>query len=56
MNAIRNMFNKSSKGCEVFIYGKLKQQRAKSMKYKDGFMIQTGQPKRVFISYTVKYL
>ena len=56
MNVIRNMLNKGAKGCEVIISGKLRQQRAKSMKYKDGFIIHTGQPKRVFISSTVKHL
>ena len=56
MNVIRNMLNKGAKGCEVIISGKLRQQRAKSMKYKDGFMIHTGQPKNVFISAAVRHL
>ena len=56
MNIIRNMLNKGAKGCEVIISGKLRQQRAKSMKYKDGFMIHTGQPKKVFISSAVRHL
>ena len=56
MNVIRNMLNKGAKGCEVIISGKLRQQRAKSMKYKDGFMIHTGQPKKVFISSAVRHL
>ena len=56
MNVIRNMLNKGAKGCEVIISGKLRQQRAKSMKYKDGFMIHTGQPKKVYISAAVRHL
>ena len=56
MNVIRNMLNKGAKGCEVIISGKLRQQRAKSMKYKDGFMIHTGQPKKIFISSAVRHL
>ena len=56
MNVIRNMLNKGAKGCEVIISGKLRQQRAKSMKYKDGFMIHTGQPKKGFISSAVRHL
>ena len=56
MSVIRNMLNKGAKGCEVIISGKLRQQRAKSMKYKDGFMIHTGQPKRVYISSAVRHL
>ena len=56
MNVIRNMLNRGAKGCEVIISGKLRQQRAKSMKYKDGFMIHTGQPQKVFISSAVRHL
>ena len=56
MNVIRNMLNRGAKGCEVIISGKLRQQRAKSMKYKDGFMIHTGQPKKVYISAAVRHL
>ena len=56
MNVIRQMLNKGAKGCEVIISGKLRQQRAKSMKYKDGFMIHTGQPQKVFISSAVRHL
>ena len=56
MSVIRNMLNKGAKGCEVIISGKLRQQRAKSMKYKDGFMIHTGQPKKVYISSAVRHL
>jgi len=56
MNVIRNMLNKGAKGCEVIISGKLRQQRAKSMKYKDGFMIHTGQPQKTYISAAVRHL
>ena len=56
MSVIRNMLNKGAKGCEVIISGKLRQQRAKSMKYKDGFMIHTGQPKKTYISSAVRHL
>jgi len=35
----------NAKGCEVIISGKLKQQRAKTMKFKQGYMICTGHPK-----------
>lgn len=56
MNVIRNMLAKGAKGCEVIISGKLRQQRAKSMKYKDGYMIHTGYPKKVFLSTAVRHL
>ena len=53
---IRNMLNKGAKGCEVIISGKLRKQRAKSMKYKDGFMILNCQPQKIFISAAVRHL
>ena len=56
MNVIRQMLNKGFKGCEVIISGKLRQKRAKSMKYKDGFMIHIDQPQKIFISFAVRHL
>lgn len=56
MNVIRNMLHKGAKGCEVIISGKLRQQRAKSMKFKDGYMIHTGEPKRTFIDVAVRHI
>ena len=38
-----------AKGCEVIISGKLSQQRAKSMKFKKGYMISAGQAKKDYI-------
>ena len=43
-------------GCEVIVSGKLRQQRAKTMKFKDGFMICTGQPKEDFIDVGVRHV
>ena len=39
-----------AKGCEVIISGKLRAQRAKVMKFRDGYLISTGEPKRHYIS------
>lgn len=36
-------------GCEVIVSGKLRAQRAKSMKFKDGYMIATGAPALEYI-------
>jgi small subunit ribosomal protein S3e len=38
-----------AKGCEVIISGKLSQQRAKSMKFKKGYMISSGQAKKDYL-------
>merc|ERR1712216_882422 len=38
-----------AKGCEVTVSGKLNAQRAKIMKFADGYMISTGEPKTKFV-------
>lgn len=42
---LRFVMESGAKGAEVIISGKLRAQRAKAMKFKDGYMISTGQPK-----------
>ena len=46
---IKSVMLDNAKGCEVIISGKLKQQRAKTMKFKQGYMICTGHPKNIYI-------
>ncbi|KAL3744555.1 hypothetical protein ACJRO7_013773 [Eucalyptus globulus] len=41
---LRFVMESGAKGCEVIVCGKLRAQRAKSMKFKDGYMISSGQP------------
>ena len=50
------MRNNDVKGCEVIISGKLRQQRAKVMKYKGGYLISTGEPKRNYIDHAIRYI
>ncbi|KAG6733314.1 hypothetical protein I3843_01G211700 [Carya illinoinensis] len=45
-----------AKGCEVIISGKLRAQRAKSMKFKDGYMISSGQPVKEYIDSAVRHV
>ena len=45
-----------AKGCEVIISGKVKGQRAKTQKYKAGYMVSTGQPKIEFIDEAVRHV
>lgn len=40
---MRYVMESGAKGCEVVVSGKLRAQRAKVMKFKDGYMIKTGQ-------------
>ena len=57
MTVIRSvMRNRGVKGCSVFISGKMRQQRAKRMKYKSGYLISTGAPKEEFIDSAVRHI
>ena len=43
-------------GCEVIISGKVRGARAKAQKYKGGYLISTGQPKKEFIDEAVRHV
>ncbi len=43
-------------GCEIVISGKLRQQRAKVVKYKEGYLISTGQPKNDYLDTAVRHI
>lgn len=45
-----------AKGCEVIVSGKLRGQRAKSMKFVDGFMVHSGYPTREYIDSAVTHV
>jgi small subunit ribosomal protein S3e len=53
---LKSIMRSNAKGCEIIISGKLKQQRAKSMKYKMGELISTGQPKNDYIDLAVRHV
>merc|ERR1712159_921211 len=46
---VRFIMENGAKGCEVIISGKLRAQRAKAMKFRDGYLISTGEPKDLFV-------
>ena len=46
---LRFIMESGAKGCEIVVSGKLRGQRAKSMKFVDGLMIHTGNPTRDYI-------
>jgi small subunit ribosomal protein S3e len=56
INVIRQMLNKGAKGCEVIVSGKLRQQRAKTMKFRDGYMIHSGQPRISYMDTAVRHI
>jgi len=53
---LRFIMESGAKGCEVTVSGKLRAQRAKSMKFKDGYMIKSGQPTRDFIDTAIRHV
>ena len=53
---LRFIMESGAKGCEVIVSGKLRGQRAKSMKFVDGFMIHAGFPTMEFIDSAVTHV
>jgi small subunit ribosomal protein S3e len=43
-------------GCEIIISGKIRGQRAKSQKYKQGYIVSTGQPKLEFVDVATRHV
>jgi len=53
---LRFVMENGAKGCEVSVSGKLRAQRAKTMKFMDGYMISTGFPKEVYIDKATRHV
>jgi small subunit ribosomal protein S3e len=53
---LRYVMEGGAKGCEIIISGKLRAQRAKSMKFGEGYMIKSGDAKTSFIDTAVRHL
>uniref|UniRef100_A0A803N3C9 Small ribosomal subunit protein uS3 C-terminal domain-containing protein n=1 Tax=Chenopodium quinoa TaxID=63459 RepID=A0A803N3C9_CHEQI len=53
---LRFVMESGAKGCEVIVSGKLRAQRAKSMKFKDGYMISSGQPVVEYIDSAIRHV
>jgi len=53
---VRFIMENGATGCEVIISGKLRAQRAKAMKFKDGYLISTGEPKKHYITTAVRHV
>lgn len=45
-----------AKGCEVIVSGKLRAARAKAMKFKDGYMVSSGDSVRHYIDSAVRHV
>ncbi|KAL6067112.1 40S ribosomal protein S3 [Balamuthia mandrillaris] len=53
---LRFIMEQQAKGCEVAVSGKLRAQRAKTMKFKDGYMLMSGQPSKEFVDTAVRHV
>merc|ERR1712023_194869 len=53
---VRFVMESGALGCECSISGKVRGQRAKTMKFMDGYMIAAGDPKRSFIDQAVRHV
>ncbi|XP_055333326.1 40S ribosomal protein S3-B-like [Paramacrobiotus metropolitanus] len=53
---VRYIMESGAKGCEVVVSGKLRGQRAKSMKFTDGIMIHSGDPLNDYVDRAVRHV
>jgi len=53
---LRFIMENRAKGCEIVVSGKLRAQRAKSMKFRDGYMLRAGQPATDFVDSAVRHV
>jgi len=53
---LRYILENGAKGCEIIVSGKLRAQRAKSMKFKDGYMIKSGDAVNHYIDKAVRHI
>jgi len=54
--ALRFIIDNDAKGCEIIVSGKLRGQRAKAMKFKQGYMITSGEATNHYIDQAVKHV
>merc|ERR1711862_408607 len=53
---LRFIMESGAKGCEVVVSGKLRGQRAKSMKFVDGLMIHSGDPVNEYVDMACRHV
>lgn len=53
---LRSIMESGAKGCEVIVSGKLRAQRAKAMKFVDGFMKHSGAPVREYVDSAIRHV
>lgn len=53
---LRFIMESQARGCEIIVSGKLRGQRAKSMKFVDGVMIHSGYPVNEYIQQAIRHV
>merc|ERR1712196_644543 len=53
---LRFIMESGALGCEVIVSGKLRAQRAKAMKFKEGYMIKSGDASRTYVDTAVRHV
>jgi small subunit ribosomal protein S3e len=53
---IRFIMESGAKGCEIIVSGKVRGQRAKAMKFVEGFMVHSGNPIREYIDFATRHV
>ena len=53
---LRFIMESGAKGAEVIVSGKLRAQRAKAMKFMDGYMIKTGNVAEMYVDKAVRHV
>jgi small subunit ribosomal protein S3e len=53
---LRFVMESGAKGCEVIVSGKLRGQRAKSMKFKEGYMVKSGEAVKQYVDRSVRHV
>jgi small subunit ribosomal protein S3e len=51
---MRFVMENGAKGCEIIVSGKMGQQRAKAMKFKDGYMLKSGNGVNLYVDEAVR--
>ena len=51
---LKFVMDNGAQGCEVTVSGKLRGQRAKTMKFIDGYLLSTGNPKKLYVKQAIR--
>jgi len=53
---VRYIMENEAKGVEIIVAGKVRGQRAKAMKFRDGFMVKSGNGSRLYVDWATRHI